>query len=114
MPIVGKVITLGPLPEPANPEIGYTSCELFQIPGFQEMLHELFKFPLDLGSVAWGISCASPEDLPHITVEYIPVQIKNCWKKILEKPKEEELVILYPSQDQLAKELDASLHNRPK
>ncbi len=80
MPTIGKVITLGPLPEPANPEIGYTGSELFHIPGFQEVLHELFKFPIELGVVGLGVSCPTPEDIPHISVEYIPIQQRNYWK----------------------------------
>ena len=96
---VGKVITLGPLPEPANPEIGYVSFELFKIPGFQEMLLELFKFPVHLGSVSWNISCASPEDIPHVTVEYIPVEVKNYFTPIAQPSVKER------------KPADAPLHN---
>lgn len=107
MPTVGKLILLGPLPEPSNPAIGYTSAELFRIPGFQDMLVELFKFPVDLPTTQWGIECNDPMGIPYVYLEYIPIEL-NGEKKVV------EAVDLFPDQDQIVKELDASLHNSPQ
>lgn len=73
MPTIGKVITLGPLPAPANPAIGYTSVDLFKIPGFEEMMKELFQFPVELPITRWQVSSDEPFDVIRVDLGYINV-----------------------------------------
>lgn len=73
MPTIGKVITLGPLPEPTNPAIGYTSVDLFKIPGFEEMMKELFQFPCELGITRWQVSSDEPFDVIRVDLGYINI-----------------------------------------